>query len=206
MPAGHHGSAVRRVLARTAPAWGCSRGKTSRRLGCPIAAVVMRLVCLAGAGRGDYAVPRKMVQRTIGLDGGRGMVGRGVVRWCHEPALAVLRRKPPQKGSQEGFLTTLVRAVDRSWRRRNSDYRSSGGTVGLMSSCHAAVTDRWSHPDVIGDLATHLGDQGAFWLPCREHQTEVAFRMSASVTDIEAPAPAEAVGDSLAACGGGRAP
>ena len=57
--------------------------------------VGMRSVGLGGAGGGDYAVPSVRVHgnRDLGRPGwGAGAVWRGVMRWCHEPALAVSRR------------------------------------------------------------------------------------------------------------------
>ena len=66
-----------------------------------------------------------------GLDGERGTAGRGVMKWCHEPALAVLRWEPSSmrvggsappdalaKGLRGGGTTGSTSTTRRRWLER----------------------------------------------------------------------------------------
>ena len=118
--------------------------------------VGMRLVCLGGAGAGDYAVPRVRVQRNREpgrLERGAGIAWRGVMRWCHEPAGAVLRREGVRG---EALLDARASRIDRWWGRWGSTCRSSVVDCWGGSILPSAVANRWLFRGV-WLLCAHLG-------------------------------------------------
>ena len=57
------------------------------------------------------------------IDEGRTILRRGVMKWCHEPAPAALRRKAPSEDVHEEVAPMLVRAA--CWMIGTTGFRLS---------------------------------------------------------------------------------